>query len=102
MGDVKLSEDDFEKIEQKMRELLKTWNKFEVKEVSVEQAKKDFADNPYKLELIEEFAKQGKKITENDPGNFLDLCKGGHVENPAQEIGAFKLLSIAGAYWRGS
>src|SRR5260221_4868701 len=101
MGDVKLSEEDFSRIEEKMREILKDWKPFIVKEVSVEQAKKDFADNPYKLELIEEFGKQGKTITENDPGNFLDLCKGGHAENPQKELQHFKLLSIAGAYWRG-
>lgn len=101
MGNHKISEDDFEKIEKKMREILKGWDTFTVKEVSVEQAKKDFADNPYKLELIEEFAKQEKKITENDPGNFLDLCKGGHAKNPQKEMQHFKLLSIAGAYWRG-
>ena len=101
LGDVKLSEEDLPKIEKKMQEILKTWKPFEVKEVSVEQAKKDFADNPYKLELIEEFGKQGKTITENNPGNFLDLCKGGHSENPQKDMRHFKLISIAGAYWRG-
>jgi len=101
MGNVKISEADFEKIEKKMRELLKAWNAFKVKKVSIVQAKKDFKDNPYKLELIKEFAKQGKTITENDPGNFLDLCKGGHSENPQKELQYFKLLSVAGAYWRG-
>src|SRR5215469_10742091 len=100
-GDKKISEDDLSKIEEKMHELLKEWKAFEVKEVSVEQAKKDFADNPYKLELIEELEKLGKTITENDPGNFLDLCKGGHAENPQKDMQHFKLLSIAGAYWRG-
>src|SRR5581483_897003 len=101
MGDVKVSEDDLQKIEEKMRHILKEWGPFETKEVSVEQAKKDFADNPYKLELIEEFGEQGKTLTENNPGNFLDLCKGGHCENPQQDLRHFKLLSLAGAYWRG-
>ncbi len=101
MGEVKLSEQDFERIENRMRELLASWREFEVKEVSVEQAKKDFADNPYKLELIEDFAKLGKTITENNPGNFLDLCKGGHAGDPQKELQHFKLLSLAGAYWRG-
>lgn len=100
--DVKISENDLPKIEEKMRDLLKTWGSFETREVSVEQAKKDFAWNKYKLELAEEFAKEGKKITENNPGKFLDLCKGGHSENPKEELRYFKLLSIAGAYWRGS
>ncbi len=101
MGDVTLSEKDFAQIEEKMREILKTWSEFVAREVSVEQARKDFADNPYKLELIEEFAQSGKMITENDPGNFLDLCKGGHAEDPKKELRHFKLLSVAGAYWRG-
>lgn len=101
MGNVKISEDDFPAIEKKMKEILKGWNTFKVKEVSVEQAKKDFADNPYKLELIEEFGQQGKTITENNPGNFLDLCKGGHAQNPRQELQHCKLMSVAGAYWRG-
>ncbi len=101
MGDVKISEADFLKIEKKMREILKGWGPFVVKEVSVEQARKDFANNPYKLELIEDFATQGKTITENDPGKFLDLCKGGHAKTPQKEMQHFKLLSVAGAYWRG-
>src|SRR6266568_2320949 len=101
MGDVKISEEDLDKIEKKMHEVMKEWHAFETKEVTVEQAKKDFADNPYKLELIEEFAKQGKTITENNPGNFLDLCKGGHAQEPQKEMQHFKLLSVAGAYWRG-
>ena len=100
-GKVKISEADLPKIEQKMREMLKSWGPFVEKEVSVEQALKDFANNPYKIELIHEFAKEGKKITENDPGHFLDLCKGGHSQNPKEELKHFKLLSIAGAYWRG-
>lgn len=102
MGDIKISENDFEKIEKKMLELLKTWDKFEIKEITVEQARKDFADNPYKLELIEEFAKQGAKITETRQGDFLDLCKGGHSDYPQKEIKHLKLLSIAGAYWKES
>lgn len=101
LGDTKISESDFKKIEEKMRQLAKNWSHFEVKEVDVAQAKKDFSWNPYKLELIEEFAKEGKTITENNPGNFLDLCKGGHAENPSSELKHFKLLSVAGAYWRG-
>ena len=75
-GDRKITEEDLPKIEAKMHEMLKKWNKFEHKEVSVEEARNIFKDNPYKLELLEEFAKEGKKITVNDPGNFIDLCKG--------------------------
>lgn len=102
-GQVKISEEDLPKIEKKMQELLQTWGPFQTKEVSPDEARKDFADNPYKLELVEDFAKEGKKITENDPGNFLDLCKGGHIEGDLQkELKHFKLLTVAGAYWKGS
>lgn len=100
-GDVKISEADFPKIEKKMHQLAQKWGPFEEKEVSIEKVRKDFSHNQYKLELAEEFAKEGKKITENNPGNFLDLCKGGHISNPKAELKHFKLLSIAGAYWRG-
>jgi len=101
MGKWAISEADLLKIEKRMREMLKKWGPFEEKEVSVDQALKDFADNPYKVELIKDFAKEGKKITENDPGDFLDLCKGGHSNNPKVELKNFKLLSVAGAYWKG-
>lgn len=101
LGDVKISEDDFRKIERRMHKLVKNWGAFKEEEVSLEKVKKDFKSNPYKLELAKEFAKEGKKLTENNPGNFLDLCKGGHVSNPKAQLKHFKLLSIAGAYWRG-
>ncbi len=102
LGATTISDADFPKIENKMRQILKTWDDFQIKQVSVEQAKRDFAWNPYKLELIDELATQGKTITETKQGSFLDLCKGGHTENLSKDIGAFKLLSVAGAYWRGS
>ncbi|GIW59285.1 MAG: threonine--tRNA ligase [Patescibacteria group bacterium] len=100
-GDEKVSDEDVVKIESKMKEILSSWNSFECEEVTVVEAKKRFADNPYKLELINEFSQEGKTLTIYKSGNFEDLCRGGHVENPAKEIGAFKLLSVAGAYWRG-
>lgn len=102
MGDVKVSEADFPKIEKKMRDILKGWTHFEYKEVTLQEARKLFAHNPYKIELLEEFAKGGKKLLTNNPGGFLDLCKMTHVENPKLEMQHFKLQSIAGAYWRGS
>ncbi|MBI2593273.1 threonine--tRNA ligase [Candidatus Daviesbacteria bacterium] len=101
-GDTKISEDDLPEIEGKMHQLLKNWDTFEINEVPVNQAKKDFAKNPYKLELVNEFAKEGIKITETQQGKFLDLCKGGHVGSPKEEVKHFKLLSVAGAYWRGN
>lgn len=100
-GDHKISEADFPRIETRMRELLAAWGPFSEREVTVDEARKLFAANPYKLELIEEFAKDGRTITVNDPGNFLDLCKGGHADDASKTLQHFKLLSIAGAYWRG-
>jgi threonyl-tRNA synthetase len=97
-----ITEDDFTKIEQRMHEILKTWDGFERKEISNKVALKQFNNEPYKLELIEEFSKAGDKLTIYRSGSYEDLCRGGHSENPKVEIGAFKLLSIAGAYWRGS
>ena len=99
-----ISENDLQKIEEKMRELLKGWNSFERKEVTPAEAKRHFAENPYKLELIEEFSKEGKTLSLYTSGGFTDLCRGGHVDDVKKEIkpDAFKLDRIAGAYWRGN
>ncbi len=98
-GDVKISEEDFPKIEEKMHDLVKSWKGFEKEEITKEQALKDYKGNEYKEELIKDLNEQ---ITYYKSGNFSDLCRGGHVENPSEELKHFKLLSIAGAYWRGS
>ncbi len=99
----KLTSQDLPKIEKEMRKLLPYWEKFERIDVSSKQAKKYWAGNPYKLELIEELEKNQEKIIFYKSGNFVDLCRGGHVENPRAEIkpDAFKLTKVAGAYWRG-
>src|SRR5690606_25731600 len=60
-----------------------------------------YHDNPFKLELIDEIENRGEKLTFYKAGMFEDLCRGGHSETPNKNIGAFKLLSLAGAYWRG-
>ena len=96
------SSDDLEKIEEKMREIVKGWDKFERIEVSNNKAIEQFNNNEYKKELIEEFSKAGEQITLYKSGNFVDLCRGGHVNNPQKELKHFKLLSVAGAYWRGN
>lgn len=98
----KISEEDFIKIEQKMHQLIKDWSSFSKIKLSEKEALKKFANNEYKKELIKEIAKKGEEITVFKVGQFEDLCKGGHVENPSRELKYFKLLSIAGAYWRGS
>lgn len=100
-GDVKISEDDLPKIEKKMHELAKSWNSFERHELSPEDAKKEYPNNEFKHELIDEFSSEGQVLTFYKSGNYWDLCRGGHVENPKEELKYFKLLSIAGAYWRG-
>lgn len=100
-GEKKVSEENFNKIEKKMRHLLTTWSEVSSKEVSNDEAEKQFENNPYKRELIEEITKKGEKITIYKMGEFEDLCRGGHSNNPKQDLKAFKLLSVAGAYWRG-
>lgn len=97
-----ISEDDLPKIEKKMQEILPTWDKVTHREVTANEARVIFRNNPYKLELIDEIDEKGEKITLYKVGDFEDLVQDGHLENPAKEIGAFKLLSLAGAYWRGS
>ena len=98
-----ISDKDLPKIEKKMRELLKTWKEFTVEEKTFAEAKKYFADNEYKTELIDGLKDKNEKITFYTSGNFTDLCRGGHLENPSKEIkpDAFKLDRVAGAYWRG-
>jgi threonyl-tRNA synthetase len=100
---LKISEEDLPKIEKKMRQILPSWKSFEKKMLDSDEAKKAYPDNPFKHELIDDFSQNGKKkISFYLSCDYQDLCRGGHVDNPSKEIKAFKLLSIAGAYWRGS
>lgn len=96
-----ISEKDFPKIEKTMREIVKKWDGFERHELSKEEAKKEYPDNSYKHELIDEFSSKGEKLSFYKSGDYWDLCRGGHIENPKKELQYFKLLSVAGAYWRG-
>src|SRR3989344_934155 len=89
------------RIEKRMGELLKDWDSFSSREVTLQEAKTIYKENIYKCELINEIIEKGEKIMLYKNGNFEDLCRGGHSENPKKDIGAFKLLSLAGAYWRG-
>lgn len=91
--------EDLEKIEARMREIVKANLPLIRKEVSREEAEKTFADEPYKLELIREL--EDETISIYQQGDFADLCRGPHV-NYTSKVKAFKLLSVAGAYWRGS
>jgi threonyl-tRNA synthetase len=94
-----LTPDDLEAIEAKMREHIKARETFERREVSRDEALSIFADQPYKLELIQDLP-EDEVISTYQNGPFLDLCRGPHVADTSR-IGAFKLLNIAGAYWRG-
>lgn len=91
---------DLAKIEKEMHKLLSTNRKIEKEIVTYEQAKQLFKDNPYKLELIEEYHREGRELSIYKQGNFFDLCAGPHLEE-TKPIKYFKLLSLAGAYWRG-
>jgi threonyl-tRNA synthetase len=96
-----LKAEDLEKIEERMREIMAGEHPFSRRVVSREEAVKMFSDQPYKLELIRELP-QGEDISLYSQDTFTDLCRGPHVENSGElHPDAFKLLSIAGAYWRG-
>src|SRR5688572_3103796 len=105
--------EDLEQIEKRMRQIVGGRHPFEYKQVSADEAKGLFKGQPYKLELIEGLAKGGVdeygNETEEKPvistykhDTFEDLCRGPHVEHTGQiPPDGFKLLSVAGAYWRG-
>ncbi|MCV2232456.1 threonine--tRNA ligase [Acholeplasma manati] len=99
LGDVKFTDEMLPDIEKKMAELAKQGFAIQGREVSYEEAKVIFKNDPYKLELIEGLKDQ--KISVYQQGDFIDLCRGGHVSN-TKEIKHFKLLNLAGAYWRGN
>jgi threonyl-tRNA synthetase len=94
-----LSPDDLESIENLMTRHREADEPFLRAEVSKAQALETFQNNPYKVEILKELP-DDSTITTYQQGTFLDLCKGPHVESTGK-IGAFKLLSVAGAYWRG-
>ena len=100
----KLSEDDLPRIEQKMREHVKADEPFERSDVSIEEALERFKSEQqdYKVELIEDLVKDEgvKSVSLYRNGAFTDLCRGPHGPS-TKRIKAFKLLSTAGAYWRG-
>lgn len=99
---LKISDDDLPKIEEKMHALVASWNSFEGREISVSDALKLYANNPYKQELIQEFSSENQSLTIYKSGEYEDLCRGGHTNHPSKELQYFKLLSVAGAYWRGN
>lgn len=98
--DDKVSSDDFDKIEKTMKQIVNENHKIVRKVVSKEKAKDFFKDDPYKLELIDAIP-EDESVTLYTQGEFTDLCRGVHVPSTSK-IKEFKLLSTAGAYWRGN
>lgn len=99
----KPTEADFPTLEATMRTLLPTWTSFTRSELTAQEAKEKYPDNPYKHELIDQFSEGGAKVSFYASGSYSDLCRGGHVDNPSKDIDpeSFCLDRIAGAYWRG-
>lgn len=97
----KINEEDFPAIEKEMNRLIAANLPMKQKIISVAEAKTLFKDNPYKLEWLRDIEKRGEKVSVYEMGDKdLDLCSGPHVASTG-EIKAFKLLSVAGAYWHG-
>jgi len=104
-GDKKLTEDDLPKIEKEMKAIIKKGLEFERSEMDVDEAikKEEKSGQIYKKELIEDLKSAGeKKVSYYKLGDFEDLCRGPHVEKSSKiKPGTYKLISLAGAYWRG-
>ena len=100
-GETKVTEDDLKKIEKEMHKIVNRAEKFVCREASREEALEwaKANDQDYKAELIAEIP-EGEKITFYAMGGFEDLCRGPHVEDTSK-VGAFKLMRISGAYWKG-
>ena len=124
LGDTKLSEDDFDRIEAEMHKIIKTDEPFERFEMGIEDALVWANDNnqPYKTELLNDLKRAGttefsrldevtlgipagesqvESVTFYRNGDFTDLCRGPHVESTGK-VGAFRLMRVSGAYWRGN
>ena len=102
----RITPEDLPKIEKEMKELIKKDLKFEKKELEIKKAIELFKKlkQPYKLELIKDLEKEkNKKVTIYTVGDFIDLCKGPHIKSTKEiRFDAFKLTSLAGAYWKGN
>ncbi|WP_436344899.1 threonine--tRNA ligase [Natronorubrum sp. FCH18a] len=95
-----IDEEDLAALEDEIEEIVAADYEIEREDVSIEEAEERLADEPYKLELVEEFADENDTVSFYKQGEWEDLCAGPHVDSTG-EIGAVKLLEIAGAYWRG-
>ena len=98
----RFSEEDFAAIEREMRELIKSNGRFEQRIIDLDEAKKIFADQPYKMEWLNEYGAAGEKLSIYTFRDFTDLCRGPHVESSKDlPRDGFKIRSVAGAYWKG-
>jgi len=93
-----LSTEDLEAISKEMANIIASDLPIVREDVTKDEAAKIFKDQPYKLEILSEI--EDEKVSIYRQGEFVDLCRGPHVSSTGR-IGAFKLLSVAGAYWRG-
>src|SRR5919202_1309663 len=94
----RITDEDLPRIEERMREIIERDLPIEREEVSKSKAESLYADNPYKLEIIEDL--EDGDISVYRQGEFFDLCRGPHVPSTGR-LGVFKLQNVAGAYWRG-
>lgn len=98
----RFSEEDFAKIEKEMRDLIKSNGKFEQRNVSLNEAKEIFANQPYKMEWLNEYDAAGEDLSIYKFRDFTDLCRGPHVETSKDlPRDSFKIRNVAGAYWKG-
>ncbi|MFB6209437.1 MAG: threonine--tRNA ligase [Candidatus Nanohaloarchaea archaeon] len=100
IDNVELEKEDLEEIEEEAEEIIEEDLEIERKELSRQEAREFYSDNRFKREILEEEAAGEEQVSFYEQGEFLDLCKGPHVDSTG-EIGGFKLMEIAGAYWRG-
>ena len=102
LGDHVISEDDLPRIEEKMKKILESWDSMNEETVAPEKAKEVFHWNQYKREIVDDILARDEQVKLQTSGSFIDLCRGGHVKKPKEELKYFKLLSVAGAYWKGN
>ena len=100
LGDTRLTEEDLPKIEKEMKKCSKDAKLIKRIEISKKEALEQFKDDPYKVDLISRMDEDGTVISMYSQGDFTDLCRGPHVEN-TKLLKNFKLLKVAGAYWKG-
>jgi len=100
LGDVTINEDDFPTIEREMKKISKDGKRITREELSKKEALEMFKDDEYKIDLINNMDEEGVTITCYSQGDFVDLCRGPHVET-VKELKHFKLLKASGAYWKG-